>query len=298
LSLISSSEATIDYCASKFHCYSIDEIGRLDKQTLHHVLGSSSLRVESEDQLLKFLIDLGSDYYEFWRYVEPIFLTEEGISLFGNTLPFDDVNEDIWRKVFVRIENKPNDEIRLRRYFHSRISNPRFESNIVSDFPAIFKDFEKQTFRLLYRGTRDGFGASHFHAKCDQQSNTLVIILSTEGYIFGGFSPAAWDSSNGTHKSDNTGKSFLFSLKNPRNSEPKIFPISDRRYSIYCHSSLGPSFGASNDIYIADNCNQNTSSYTGVGTRYKNDTGITNNQVFTGQQHFQVKEIEVFSISS
>jgi hypothetical protein len=52
LSLISASEATIDYCASKFHCYSIDEIGRLDKQTLHHVLGSSSHRVESEDQLL------------------------------------------------------------------------------------------------------------------------------------------------------------------------------------------------------------------------------------------------------
>jgi hypothetical protein len=297
LTLISSSEATIDYCASKFYCYSIEEIGCLDKQTLHHVLGSSSLRVESEDQLLQFLIDLGSDYYEFWTYLEPVFLTEEGISLFGNILPFDYVSEDIWRKVFVRLENKRNDEIRIRRYFHSRLSNPRFESNIVSNFPSILKEFENQTFRLLYRGTRDGFGSSNFHAKCDQQSNTLVIILSTEGYIFGGFSPSAWDSS-GSHKADNTGKSFLFSLKNPRNSEPKIFPISDQRYSIYCHSSYGPCFGCTSDIYVADNCNQNTSSWTCVGTYYKNDTGITNDQVFTGQQHFQAKEIEVFSISS
>jgi hypothetical protein len=172
------------------------------------------------------LIDLGSGYYEFWTYLEPIFLTEDGISLFGNTLPFDDVSEEIWRKVFIRLENKRNDEIRIRRYVHSRISNPRFELNIVSDFPAIFKEFENQTFRLLYRGTRDGFGASNFHAKCDEQSNTLVIILSTEGYIFGGFSPTAWDSTS-SHKAYNTGKSFLFRLKNPRNSEPKIFPISE-----------------------------------------------------------------------
>jgi hypothetical protein len=295
LTLISSSEATIDYCASKFHCYSIEEIGRLDKQTLHHVLGSSSLRVESEDQLLKFLIDLGSDYYEFWTYLELIFLTEEGISLFGNTLPFDDVNEEIWRKVFVRIENKPNEDIRIHRYFKLV---PRLESNIVSDFPAIFKDFEAKTIGLLYRGTRDGFGGSNFHSKCDQQSNTLVIILTTQGYIFGGFSPVVWESSTGIHKADTSGKSFLFSLKNPRNSEPKIFPISNQTCSIYCNSSYGPCFGYANDICIADNCNQNTSSSTSVGVNYKNDTGIANNQVFAGQANFQVKEIEVFSITS
>jgi hypothetical protein len=299
LNLISSSEATINYCASKFESYSIDEIVRLDKQTLHHVLGSSSLRVESEDHLLKFLIDLGSDYYEFWNYLEPIFLTADGILLFGNTLPFDHVTEDLWKKVFIRIADQPDEKLRIRRYFNPESKHPKldFGSAIVSALPPILKEFETKTLALLYRGTRDGFSASNFHAKCDQQSNTLTIILTTEGYIFGGFSPAVWDST-GTNKADNTGKSFLFSLKNPRNSEPKIFPISNQSYSICCHSSYGPSFGSNCDIYVADNCNQNASSHTLLGGSYRNDTEIANNQVFTGQTNFQVKEIEVFSISS
>jgi hypothetical protein len=114
---ISSSEATIDYCASQFYRYSVDEIVRLDKRTLHRLLASPSLRVESEDQFLQFLIDLGSAYFEFWQYLEPIFLTPDGIRLFGDTLPFEYVNEDIWHKIFVRIANKPDDSIRIHRFF-------------------------------------------------------------------------------------------------------------------------------------------------------------------------------------
>jgi hypothetical protein len=120
--------------------------------------------------------------------------------------------------------------------------------------------------------------------------------LTTAGYIFGGFTPIAWDSS-GTYKADNTGKSFVFSLKNPRNTEPKIFPLSNASKTIYCYHPCGPTFGNC-DIYVADNCNQNTSSYTSLGVAYTNDTGIAGNQVFTGEYNFQVKEIEVFTVSS
>jgi hypothetical protein len=297
LNLISSSEATIDYCASQFHCYSVEEIARLDKHTLHLILQSPSLQIESEDQFLQFLIDLGSDYLEFWTYIEPIFLTADGISLFGNTLPFDHVNEDIWKKILFRIENKPNEEIRNCRYFHSTHQVKARESTILSEIPQILKDFETKTWQLLYRGTRDGFAASTFHAKCDEQSNTLTIILTTAGYVFGGFTPIAWDSSS-SYKPDDTGKSFLFSLTNPRNSEPKIFPISRASHSICCSASCGPRFGSGYDIYVADRCNENTNSYTNVGHSYKNDTGIANDQIFTGERGFQVKEIEVFAISS
>ncbi len=30
---------------------------------------------------------------------------------------------------------------------------------------------------LLYRGTRDGFGAKEFHSKCDGKSSTLTIVF-------------------------------------------------------------------------------------------------------------------------
>jgi hypothetical protein len=156
--------------------------------------------------------------------------------------------------------------------------------------PQILKDFETKTWQLLYRGTRDGFGSTDFHAKCDEQSNTVAIILTTNGSIFGGFTPIAWDSSSGD-KPDNTGKSFLFSLKNPRDSEPKIFPPLTDSTSIYCGSAFGPVFGAANEIQVGNNCDQNKNSYTRLGNAYRNNTGIIGTQVFTGEQFFQVAEI-------
>ena len=45
---------------------------------------------------------------------------------------------------------------------------------------------------LLWRGTRDGFGANIFHSGCDNKTNTLTVIEATTGEIFGGFLGAAW----------------------------------------------------------------------------------------------------------
>jgi hypothetical protein len=105
-----------------------------------------------------------------------------------------------------------------------------------------------------------------------------------------------WDSSG--YKADNTGESFVFSLKNPRTTEPKIFPLLQAQYAVYCHSSYGSIFGVGHAICVGNNCNQDTSSYTNLGSGYANDTGIDGTQVFTGERNFQVKEIEVFAVSS
>ena len=57
----------------------------------------------------------------------------------------------------------------------------------------ILKNFVEQTigitelweWKVLYRATRDGFGAQDFHSHCDTANRTLVIIKSTNGSIFG-----------------------------------------------------------------------------------------------------------------
>jgi hypothetical protein len=65
---------------------------------------------------------------------------------------------------------------------------------------------------LLYRGTRDGFGAHHFHLKCDDKSPTLTIIKAQDSsFIFGSYTKAEWDSS-GRFRVDPY--AFLFSLTN------------------------------------------------------------------------------------
>jgi hypothetical protein len=120
--------------------------------------------------------------------------------------------------------------------------------------------------------------------------------LTTKGFIFGGFTPVAWDSSGG-FKPDSTQKSFVFSVKNARNSEARKFPLSNSSNAICCASSYGPTFGNSHGIYVESGCNGNNNSYTNLGVAYVNDTGIDGKQVFTGEYNFTVKEIEVFSIS-
>jgi hypothetical protein len=283
----------VDYCASHFHTYSIDKLRRLDKHMLHDILSSPSLALESEDGLLRVLIELGSAYFEFWTYIEVVFLTDKGFSLFVDKLPFDELTKEIWSQVILRLRGASEGQYRRR---NCRDFPVQFESAILSDFPAIFSELGQKQWTLLYRGTEDGFGSSDFHRKCDSHSNTITIILTTKGFIFGGFTPVVWDSSN-AYKPDSTQTSFLFSLKNPHTSEAKKFPMKSSSNAIYCSSLCGPTFGSRCDMSVQDRCNESTDNYTALGGAYVNDTGIDGKQIFTGECNFTVKEIEVFYIS-
>ena len=71
-------------------------------------------------------------------------------------------------------------------------------------------EFSKEhKWSLLYQATRDGFGATDFHSKCDGIRNTLTIIKTTNEDV-----SEAWTSVNGWQK-DAT--SFIFSLRNKYN---------------------------------------------------------------------------------
>jgi hypothetical protein len=166
----------------------------------------------------------------------------------------------------------------------------------LETYPSILEEFANRGWKLLYRGSDDGFGASNFHSKCDGIANTVTVILTTTGCIFGGFTPVAWKSPDG-YKPDSTSQSFLFRIKDSRNSAPRKFALSNPSQAIQYYASYGPRFGNGADISVANGCNENTSSYTNLGNAYVNDTEIDGTQVFTGENYFKVKEIEVFKIA-
>jgi hypothetical protein len=172
----------------------------------------------------------------------------------------------------------------------------RLDSLIVSFFPAIFAEFRGKWFWLLWRGSRDGFGARDFHSRCDGHANTLTVILDTNGNVFGGFTPVEWDSTS-RWKADASVMSFVFTLKNPHNIPARRFALrADEKWrAISCDSEWGPCFG--DDIGVCDNCNASTHSCTSLGIAYINDTGLGGKTVFTGSFEFRVKEIEVFEIA-
>jgi hypothetical protein len=181
----------------------------------------------------------------------------------------------------------------------ARNLTPALDSAIISDFPEIFAEFRGKRFSLLWRGGRDGFRARDFHRRCDGRANTLTLIEDTNGNIFGGFTPVKWESLDWRNcsKADPSLKSFLFTLKNPRNVLARRFALKAemKDEAIDCWSDWGPSF---RDLSVSDNGNTNTRSCTyDFGVSYTNDTGLDGKTVFTSSQYFQVKEIEVFEIT-
>jgi hypothetical protein len=283
-------EATIDECASQFYSYSADDLRFVDRQTLHRLLSSDALVIESEDWLLRLLVDLDVDRFDFFGHIEVSLLSASGISLLADVFTFDDLSEAVWLGVVSRLKGQDAAGRRLRH------RAPLLDSLILRDIPSELRRDCGDSWALLYRGSRDGFAASNFHGKCDGRANTVTVIESTGGDVFGGFTPLAWDSS-GKYKADNSGKSFLFTVKNPRGTEFRRFGLRNSAYAIYGHSSLGPVFGSHGDVTVCDGGNAKANSYTRHGGVYLNDTGIDNDRVFTGKYNFTLKEIEVFALT-
>jgi len=148
---------------------------------------------------------------------------------------------------------------------------------------------------LLYRGTRDGFGADDFHSNCDGHSNTLTICKAKQSsYIFGGFTTVEWDSSGGKKSDPNA---FIFSLTNNDNKpvKMKIDPNYPQE-AIHCKSSYGPTF--SRDICIANNANTHMGSFTHLSFSYTHPQyAFETNEAQTflaGSDDFLLDEIEVY----
>ena len=119
-----------------------------------------------------------------------------------------------------------------------------------------------QKWRLKYRASRDGFSAESFQAKCDGVPNTLTVIKSSSGNIFGGFAKKMWDLWSSCGKScgyeaceeyglceDKSAlvfrdpDAYIFSLVNKEKVPFKALCSSDGENALYCSPSSGPSFG-------------------------------------------------------
>jgi archaellum component FlaC len=176
------------------------------------------------------------------------------------------------------------------------------DSLIVSEFPPLFKEFHAKRFNLLWRGSRDGFGAAEFHHRCDGRANTQTLIQDTAENVFGSITPVKWESrSIGSEKGDGSLRSFLFTLMNPHGVPARKFPltIGKKQCTIFCYCRIRPRFG-DGDIRVSDNSNANADSWTHFGTRYHNGAYTNDTSVkdfFTGAVNFTVNEIEVFEIA-
>ena len=170
---------------------------------------------------------------------------------------------------------------------------------------------------LVYRASVDGFSANSFHSKCGSIRNTLTIIKTTNSFTFGGFTSSDWSTNgnmNSIYKYD--ANAFIFSLVNNYNISVRMNATQPQN-AILASYYNGPTFGNSNDIYIADDSNASINSFSNLGYGFKlpsfilnssnstnstfnsSTTGVFSNNTassfLAGSYNFMTYEIEIYS---
>ncbi|RNA44684.1 tldc domain-containing [Brachionus plicatilis] len=205
-------------------------------------------------------------------------------------------NTDIIQKVLVEpVKHSKKDQVFNNTLIESKIiSDEQFKCLMNNEFESMQINGKFQNWKLLYRGSRDGFEACSFHKKCDTHPNTLTIVRTDTLKIFGGFTGSTWSSDSNEFKSDPY--AFLFSLATNSNNS-QIIKCSDEKYAIYCDKDFGPCFG-NGDIKINNLSNLSKKNESTVGFTYGEKTfeygSIESKTALAGSQFFCIDEIEVF----
>jgi hypothetical protein len=283
--------------ASHFHQFSVTDFDRVSLSVLEAILSDSRLVLADEDSLFEIVHRRASEdlsYFGLLEFVRFEFLSDDcmkrAFEFISDSLEL--LTFGIWSSLQTRLTLSAPPPLPPGRF-----CLPDIDSKIISATPTIFSGFHGKRFQLFYRGSRDGFEAKDFHDRCDGHRNTVTLISSTERWIFGGYTPLAWSSREGS-VSDPSLNSFIFTIRNPHNLPPHIFKLKQEENAIYNHKLYGPRFGEGRtaDLYVCGQCCSCHDSYSVLGRAYINDTGIAENQVLTGSQGFTVYEIEIFEV--
>ncbi|CAG8579581.1 3278_t:CDS:2 [Acaulospora colombiana] len=146
-------------------------------------------------------------------------------------------------------------------------------------------------FRLLFRGSRDGFSAKTFHDNCDGQGATIVVVrVGDSKELIGGYNPIGWSSPRDVEWRG-TRDSFIFSLGDGKDlGKTKLSRIRGDcvNDAIQLQDRLGPSFGFY-ELKITGDANEGGSSYASGGLRYEHKIRDKGN-------YFGVDDYEVFQV--
>jgi len=181
---------------------------------------------------------------------------------------------------------------RFKTFTGSTLVDEKCASILLSFLPPSPKGWE-----CIYKGTKDGFQTTTFHTKCENKGETVTVIQSENGNIFGGYSPLPWANTNNYSHDTRT---FLFSLVNKNGKGPlKIGNNTTNKMSTYHATSYGPTFGGGHDLYICNQSDTVKSSYSNLGHSFKLPKyayGSNEAKSFLGGNYnFLTKEIEVFA---
>ncbi|RHZ71579.1 hypothetical protein Glove_256g111 [Diversispora epigaea] len=148
-------------------------------------------------------------------------------------------------------------------------------------------------FKLLVRGSRDGFDIKTIFNICDKVSKTVIILkVKDTGEILGGYNPLEWENNNDQWKKTN--ESFVFSLKTTNMKNSILSRALDYNSTVYSTpSNLWLSFGIA--LYLKGNLKTEKKCFCEISTEYPKP--IRSSELISSLSLFSVEEYEVFKIS-
>eukprot|EP01084_Bolivina_argentea_P119291 211526_1 len=157
-----------------------------------------------------------------------------------------------------------------------------------------FNEYGYLLWKLIYRGSKDGFSYDSFVKHCFNKKDIVCIIQTTNNNCFGGYTCVGYqgDGLNEDTKFIKDKKAFMFLVKSSFNYPPIIAPIKFgyERFAIATCKPYYCIFGSGWDCYCSAEKYGNT-----YIASYKFPTvGKYLNGPKTG--HFYIKEIEVFQL--
>eukprot|EP00026_Physarum_polycephalum_P005979 Phypoly_transcript_06018.p1 GENE.Phypoly_transcript_06018~~Phypoly_transcript_06018.p1 ORF type:complete len:619 (+),score=110.07 Phypoly_transcript_06018:150-1859(+) len=168
-----------------------------------------------------------------------------------------------------------------------------FEGELLPKWKDVVQTWlPDQHFILIYKGTQDGFSPTAYHTACDFSCSTFVVIQSTEGFIFGGYSRIS------TNR-ELLASSFLYTLTNPNSIPPSTYPLQQGNWRASGGMTKNICLGGKklnlHDIRLSENCNLDNQSKCFFPTTFTDTTG-KGNLTFTGTATFGVKEVEILHV--
>ncbi len=246
-----------------------------------------------------------------WKCIETKDINEENLKQFDDDIELlNDLNN-------IHYEDS-NIRLKISKYCMKNPSELLQDTQIVSkNYDDLLKEWlgNIYSWKLIYRASDHEYTAKSFHEYCDDKGPTFIVIKSSGGWIFGGYTTQSWSGwgiflifiyhfeSIGSKTDD---KAFIFTLKNPHGVEPtRYMKRKKSKVAIDCIPTCNPVFMGKDrvaDIFIKNQCNiipcnienDGTHGY-GCHPNYKSslfvDTAEPNNC-----NHFKVLEYEVYGI--
>ncbi|RHZ51836.1 hypothetical protein Glove_469g39 [Diversispora epigaea] len=201
----------------------------------------------------------------------------------------------------------------LKPKLPTRISRIPFPSNIITNEHALEISSwidKKETpsiennpyeFKLLVRGSRDGFDVKTIYNICDKVSKTIIIlkIKGTEE-ILGGYNPLEWDKNKNRYKK--TEDSFVFSLKTANMKNSILSRVEEKFDCAIVNSPKHSWLGFGDALCLNGNLKTEKKCYCMFGSAYpkpirSKEFMTTYTFVISDISLFSVEEYEVFKIS-